>query len=53
MSAYSLGLFEKYFLISDYAGLYMKDPFLVPSLALCLLCPVGLLSLEGFFQETI
>ncbi|KAI5002143.1 hypothetical protein ZWY2020_026793 [Hordeum vulgare] len=35
----------------DYAGLYMKDPFLALSLALCLLSLGGLPPLAGFFGK--
>nr|YP_010414087.1 NADH dehydrogenase subunit 2 [Wenchengia alternifolia]YP_010414103.1 NADH dehydrogenase subunit 2 [Wenchengia alternifolia]QJS33545.1 NADH dehydrogenase subunit 2 [Wenchengia alternifolia]QJS33561.1 NADH dehydrogenase subunit 2 [Wenchengia alternifolia]URQ21896.1 NADH dehydrogenase subunit 2 [Wenchengia alternifolia]URQ21897.1 NADH dehydrogenase subunit 2 [Wenchengia alternifolia] len=37
--------------IRDYAGLYMKDPFLALSLALCLLSLGGLPPLAGFFGK--
>ncbi|KAI4984145.1 hypothetical protein ZWY2020_046517 [Hordeum vulgare] len=37
--------------IRDYAGLYMKDPFLALSLTLCLLSLGGLPPLAGFFGK--
>uniref|UniRef100_A0ACD5ZQ83 Uncharacterized protein n=1 Tax=Avena sativa TaxID=4498 RepID=A0ACD5ZQ83_AVESA len=45
------GLFIKTDNIQDYAGLYMKDPFLALSLVLCFLSLGGLPPLAGFFEK--